>query len=221
MRHLVLIRHGESAWNRERRVQGQAGTGLSDLGHEQADLVAAWVALTHPDAVLVSSDLQRCRETVAPIAERLGATVTYDDQLRERRFGRWEGRLLTEIQADDTTVWDRWRQGEDVVGELGGETGEELSARASTAFRRHLDALPEDGTVVVVTHGGPIWHGLTALLRLHHGVLGGVGNTAVSQVGADGERRWLEIWNQTAHLPAELRTSFRPSGTRDAPAVGR
>lgn len=222
MKRLVLVRHGQSEWNREHRVQGQSGTGLSEVGHRQAEATAAWIAEAHPDAVLVSSDLQRCRETVAPLASALDRDVTYDPEVRERRFGRWEGLLLSEVEAQDPELWDRWRGGEDVVGLIGGETGQELGLRAATAFQRHLDGHDDEATLVIVTHGGPIWHGLHRLLHLRPGTLGGVGNTAVTEVGVDGANRWLETWNQTAHLPLDLRTFLRSrEARRKAPAVGR
>jgi probable phosphoglycerate mutase len=218
----VLIRHGQSEWNREHRVQGQSGTGLSDVGRRQAEATAAWTAEAHPDAVLVASDLQRCRETAAPLAAALASDVTYDPEVRERRFGRWEGMLLSEVEARDPDLWSRWRDGEDVVGLVGGETGQELGVRAAAAFQRHLEDLDDGATLVMVTHGGPIWHGLHCLLDLRPGTLGGVGNTAVTEVGIDGGSRWLETWNQTAHLPVDLRTFLRPRGARrKAPVVGR
>lgn len=221
MKRLVLVRHGQSEWNAERRVQGQSGTGLSRLGAVQAVTTAEWLADAYPDARLVSSDLQRCKETMAPLAELLGREVQYDEAVRERSFGRWEGLLLTEIEAYDEERWARWCTGEDVLDEVDGESGEALSARTEAAFRSHAAELLDDGTVIVVTHGGPIWHGTTALLDVPFGTLGGVANTSITIIGFDGVRAWLEAWNQTAHLPSDQRTFFRESVRRQAPVVGR
>lgn len=216
-RRLVLVRHGQSAWNAQRRIQGHSGEGLTELGRAQAEGTAAWVASTHPDAAVVSSDLQRCRETVAPIAAVLDAEVHVDAQVRERSFGRWEGLSLDEVQDRDPDLFRRWRSGEDVVAEVGGESGEDLARRVTTAYRHHLDTLGSEGRpVVVVTHGGPVWHGLHALLGLPWATLGGVGNAAVSELVLDDGTWRCESWNQTAHLPPHLRTSFRPSETRTA-----
>ena len=220
-RRLVLVRHGQSAWNAQRRIQGQSGEGLTELGRAQADGTAAWVASTHPDAAVVVSDLQRCLETVAPIAATLGAEVVEDPQVRERSFGRWEGLTLDQVEAQDPDLWHRWRRGRDVVAEVGGESGEALARRVTAAYRHHLDTLGADGRpVVVVTHGGPVWHGLHALLGLPWSTLGGVGNAAVSELVLDGRDWRCESWNQTAHLPPHLRTSFRPSETRTAASAG-
>jgi broad specificity phosphatase PhoE len=218
-RRLVLVRHGQSEWNAQHRVQGQSGAGLTDLGHRQAEHTAEWVRRTHPDARLVSSDLRRCRQTVAPIAAALGTDVVEDPQVRERSFGRWEGLSLDEVQAADPDLWARWRSGEDVVAEVGGETGDQLADRVTAALTAHADAR-DGGTVVVVTHGGPVWYGMHALLGLPWATLGGVGNAAVTELVRGGHGWWCESWNQTAHLPVELRTSFRPSETRTAASRG-
>lgn len=220
MTRLVLIRHGQSEWNEQHRIQGQSGSGLTERGHQQARGTAAWVAATHPGAGLVSSDLERCRQTAAPIAAALGVAAREDPQVRERSFGRWEGRTLDEIEVDDAELWYRWRSGEDVVREVGGESGEDLAARVSAAFLAHVDDLGEGDTLVVVTHGGPVWHGMHALLGLPWATLGGVGNASVTEIVRGVHGWWCESWNQTSHLPVELRTSFRPSETRTAASPG-
>lgn len=225
MRRLVLVRHGESSWNRERRIQGQAGTGLSELGATQARHAAAWLAAAYPDATVVSSDLQRCRETVAPIAAALGADVTFDEALRERDFGDWSGRLLADVETEEDERWTRWTAGEDVVAEIGGESSDDLRTRVVAAFERILRETPDDAAAIVVTHGGPVWHGTHALLGFTDPVLGGVANASVTELGSSGGPPWLQCWNQVAHLPADLVTSLRPSvgrtPERAAPPVGR
>lgn len=221
MTRLVLVRHGQSEWNAQHRIQGHSGSGLTPRGRAQAEGTAAWVAATHPDAVLVSSDLPRCRETAGPIAGALDVAVIVDPQLRERSFGRWEGLTMEGVQAADPQLWTRWRSGEDVVAEVGGESGDVLAQRVTTALHRHVESAGGEGrTIVVVTHGGPVWHGLHALLGLPWATLGGVGNAAVSEVVRGEHGWWLESWNQTAHLPPDLRTSFRPSETRTAASRG-
>jgi glucosyl-3-phosphoglycerate phosphatase len=210
---LVLVRHGQSSWNAERRIQGHAGSGLTEAGREQSDATARWVAQTHPDAMLVSSDLQRCVATAGPIAEQLGREPTLDPRLRERSYGRWEGRTVDDVAREDPDLWVRFQAGEDVAPLVGGESADDLAARVSVAFEEHLAGAGEDGTVVVVTHGGPIWHALHHLLALPWGSLGGVGNAGVSELMHDAVGWWCESWNQTAHLPVHLRTSFRPAET--------
>lgn len=226
MRHLVLVRHGQSEWNVERRIQGQAGTGLSELGRRQAERTAAWLAESYPDAELWSSDLERCRQTVAPLERLLGTTPTFDEGLRERDFGDWSGLLLTEVERGYGELWARWRDGDDVVAEVGGESSPVLAARVTATLDRILDGLPEHGLAVVVTHGGPVWHGTHHLLSLPEGTLGGVANASITELvrGADGVHR-LSAWNQIAHLPPQMRSFLRPADgrvtSRAAPPVGR
>jgi glucosyl-3-phosphoglycerate phosphatase len=212
VRRLVLVRHGESRWNAEARIQGQRCEGLSDVGHAQAKVTAAALAATYPDAVLVSSDLQRTVETAAPLAEALDQQPRLDARLRERSFGAWEGRLRAEVIAADPGRWQRWLDGEDVVGEVGGEYAHELAARVEPVLRELLAATPAGGVTIAVTHGGPVWHGTHRVLDLPAGTLGAVGNTSVTElVTFDDGAVVLDRWNELAHLPVELRVGWIPS----------
>jgi broad specificity phosphatase PhoE len=87
---LLLVRHGETDWNRDGRWQGGSDTRLNDLGREQARALAE--RLDGSIDVLYSSDLARARETAEIVAAKLGLEVHVDPRLRERSFGSWEGR---------------------------------------------------------------------------------------------------------------------------------
>jgi glucosyl-3-phosphoglycerate phosphatase len=222
VRRLLLVRHGESIWNAEGRIQGQRCAGLSDIGHAQAKVTGAALAEAHPTARVVTSDLQRCQETAAPLLAALGVDAVLDDRLRERSFGAWEGRLRPEVAAEDEARVIRWRAGEDVIGEVGGETAEMLTDRVGPALRELLAATPAGGVTIAVTHGGPVWHGTHLLLGLPKGTLGTVDNASVTELASwRGDDVVLHRWNETAHLPVELRTGWVPSLTSDAPPVGR
>lgn len=186
MRRLVLLRHGESVWNAEARIQGQRCAGLSALGHEQAEVTATMLAARYPDALLVSSDLQRTVETAAPLAAALQREPTLDAGLRERTFGGWEGQLRTQVAASDAARWARWLAGEDLIAEVGGESAAQLADRVEPVLRRWLAATPLGGVTIAVTHGGPVWHGTHRLLGLAPGTLGGVSNAAITELVAWG-----------------------------------
>jgi broad specificity phosphatase PhoE len=94
---LLLVRHGETDWNRDGRWQGQSDTPLNEVGRQQAVRVAE--ELDGID-VVYSSDLARARETAEIVAERLGLDVELDERLRERSFGAWEGKTGPEIEAE-------------------------------------------------------------------------------------------------------------------------
>lgn len=202
---LLLVRHAETLWNVERRVQGQGGGGLSDRGRKQAAVTAAYLAAVAGDAVLHTSDLQRCVETATPLERALGRGARREHGLRERDFGTWTGRLAREIEREFPDQWRRWCAGEDVIGEVGGEATLVFTRRVVTTVSRLLEAARPGATVVCITHGGPTWHATRALLGLTDGVLGGVHNASITELGADaGGRFHLRAWNQTSHLPADL-----------------
>lgn len=145
-RRVVLLRHGQTAWNAARRFQGQSDIPLDPTGLRQAEAAAALLAGQRPDAVL-TSDLARALDTATPLARRLGLSVTVDPRLRETDLGRWEGLTHTEVKGSFPQEWDDW-----VAGRLerrgGGESREEVGVRMRAAL---ADAVGD--TVVLVTHG--------------------------------------------------------------------
>lgn len=221
MRTVLLVRHGQSHWNVERRIQGQDGTGLTDRGHAQVAATAAFVAEELPGARVVTSDLQRCLETVAPLAQATGTDPVHDPGLRERHFGRWQGLLVDEVAEAEPDVFARWGRGEDVVPEVGGESSEQLAERVVATVRRHLAEVPDGGALVCVTHGGPVHHGTARLLAVPSRTFGGVANAGLTRFGVNGERVWLDAWNSVGHLPLALRTTTGAVQGRRPPPVGR
>lgn len=209
MRQLVLVRHGVTSWNVEGRIQGQGGAGLSDEGREQADLTATWLAESFPSARLYSSDLQRCRETVGPLAELTGERVEFRQELRERDFGDWTSHTHAEVADRWPDEWTRWRNGEDVATAIGGETTDALAERVSALSHEVVSTLDDDTAAILVTHGGSIWHGVHRLVGLPSGSLGGVGNASVTVLHVYDHAVQLSLWNQVGHLPPRLRTWFR------------
>lgn len=222
MRHLVLVRHGESVWNAAGRIQGQRCAGLSPTGRAQAAQVASALAARYPAATLVTSDLRRAEETAAPLAAALGRAARTDARLRERHFGAWEGRLRDEVRDEDPHRWERWWTGDDVVAEVGGETASDLIDRVLDVFGDLLASTPDDGATIAVTHGGTIWHGTHALFGLPVPTLGGVANASVATfVAHGGTEVFLDRWNEIAHLDVPARPSDEDRATSDAPPVGR
>ncbi len=215
MGRLLLVRHGESIWNEAAIVQGQDGPGLSERGHAQARHVGDWLAQEAPDAALVSSDLVRCIETAAPYADATQLEPELDERLRERHFGSWQGVSRAELETRDPELWRRFRAREDVLEETGGESTPMLVDRVLPTLRELADRAP---VTVVFTHGGPVWHGVHALLGVGEGTLGPVTNAGVTIVDIDaghGAARLL-TWNQVGHLPRDLRTTWpSPAGTGD------
>ena len=177
----MLWRHGRTAWNDENRFQGTTDVPLDAIGIGQAERAARLVAAFPPDAV-VSSDLERARQTAAPLLALTGIEAAYDEGLRETYGGRWQGLVTSQIEAMDPELWAAWRRGEDVPAG-GGEMRHEVADRACTVVAKSLDSLGPERTLVVVTHGGTARSIIGRMLDLpsdRWGVLGGLANCAWS-----------------------------------------
>jgi broad specificity phosphatase PhoE len=144
---LLLVRHGETDWNAEGRLQGHTDRPLSDYGRRQAQQLAA--ELDGEELVAIySSDLARARETAEIVGRRLGLPTVFDPDLREKDWGTWEG--LTAAERDRV--------------ELVGESTEAHRDRILDALRRISERHPGDGCVLVVTHGGSMRRVQTAAM---------------------------------------------------------
>src|SRR5687768_17379924 len=126
---VVLIRHGETEWNRDQRIQGHLDVPLSERGLRQAERLAAWLAEEAPAAVL-SSDLRRARVTAEVLAAGR-VPVVLEPRIREGRFGSFEGLTTAEIREAFPEEFRAWR--EDAVRHRppGGETLEDLQERCT------------------------------------------------------------------------------------------
>lgn len=183
---VVLLRHGQTDYNRAGRLQGQVDIPLNEAGLEQARAAASVVAGFSP-ALVVSSDLGRAIETARIVADALvdDVSVVPDPRLRERAFGELEGMYDAEIRERYPTVWAARRVGERLVG-VGAEDRGEVGARFAEAVWEHLGRLPEGSTLLVVAHGACIALGITALLGLdpeEFTGIRGVGNCHWSVLG--------------------------------------
>jgi probable phosphoglycerate mutase len=158
---LIVWRHGNTDWNRDDRVQGQLDAPLNDVGREQAAAAAKILARRRPDAI-VSSDQSRAVDTAAALATLTGLPVRYDERLRERYYGGWQGRTLVEVAAEFPDEFARWRNGDPAPG-CDIESQDDVGKRVGAALQEAVDANP-GGTVVVVTHGGGARQGIACLL---------------------------------------------------------
>ena len=161
MTRVLLWRHGQTAYNADNRIQGQLDAPLSALGRTQAAAVAPRLADLEPD-LLFSSDLSRAADTVAPLAALIGAPVTYDERLRERHFGLFEGHTTAELADLYPAALAAWRAG-DQVDEVGMEPQDAVAKRVASALHDYAAAAP-GGTIVVATHGGAAIQGTARVL---------------------------------------------------------
>jgi len=147
-----LVRHGETAWNAERRLQGQIDIALNATGLRQAAAAGRWLARTSVDAIY-SSDLQRAWATAQAIGQACGLPVTAAPEMRERNYGLFQGMTYDEAKA---THPERYARFEKRDPDYAFETGESLLAmyaRVTGRLQALADAHPGQ-TVVVVLHGG-------------------------------------------------------------------
>ena len=151
MTTLLLVRHGETDWNRDRRWQGHSDTPLNETGRQQALELAA--QLDPPDRIY-SSDLARARETAEILSARLGVPVVLDERLRERGFGAWEGLTMEEIEARFAADLARWRAREG-AGAFDAEDFQTFAERVG-GFLDEVLARHHGEEVLVVAHGGTI-----------------------------------------------------------------
>lgn len=152
---LLLVRHGETLWNREQRWQGQTDVPLSPLGHEQARSLAHRLRELVPDAAAIySSDLARARDTAIAAAQALGLEIVEDTGLREMDVGVWSGLARDEIRERFAFDWDRIAAGDDPP-RGGGETLACFSERVFSTLRR-IVRRHHGAPIVAVTHGGAI-----------------------------------------------------------------
>lgn len=152
MTELILIRHGETEWNRERRMQGQIDTPLSDLGRAQAEAVGQRLA-RHPFHRIYSSDLTRAWDTAAAISRASGHDVVPEPRLRECTFGMFEGLTYPEMAQRYPAEHARFLLREDdyaVPG--GGESPRQFYERSLGCLEAIAAAHPGE-CIVVVTHG--------------------------------------------------------------------
>lgn len=203
---ILLIRHGETAWNAERRLQGHLDIALNAEGERQAVALGRALA-AEPIDLIVSSDLQRARQTAEAIAAaRVDAgAVQRDPQLRERCYGGFEGLLYSEIAARFPLEFAAW-QARDVdavlpPGKNRGESFRHFYDRAMTAIMGHAARHP-GRTLALVAHGGVLECAYRAALGLPLETPRDfkVHNASVNRFVAEEGKLRLVSWGEVEHL---------------------
>jgi 2,3-bisphosphoglycerate-dependent phosphoglycerate mutase/probable phosphoglycerate mutase len=195
---LLMLRHGETDFNTERRMQGQLDSTLTELGVAQSRAVAPLLAQRRPDRLL-SSDLRRAADTADEVGLVCGLPVKLDARLRETHLGEWQGRTAADIEAAEPGVIARWRS-DPTWAPPGGESRLEVVARALpvvTELAAELADSDRDGgaaTVLLCGHSG-VFAGLTAALlglpEANWPVISGLGNCRWAELTRrDGRSRW-------------------------------
>ncbi|MFJ3056028.1 histidine phosphatase family protein [Herbaspirillum sp. NPDC087042] len=207
MTDILLIRHGETDWNVDKRLQGHIDIPLNEAGQRQVRALGEALAGEGIDAIF-ASDLQRAHATAQAVAEVAGLAVQTDAGLRERCYGAFEGLRHVDIEARYPEAYRVWKAREPdaryPAGERIAETMREFYERSVQAVERVL-ALGKYRKVAIVTHGG-------VLECLHHWASDShftqprsfdIFNASVNRLQWDGQRVRIRSWGEIGHLDRE------------------
>jgi broad specificity phosphatase PhoE len=217
---VYLVRHGETAWNAERRFQGQLDVELSAKGIEQAQAVAEWLASQDVNfSALYTSDLQRAAQTAEIIGNRLALEPQWEVALREINAGEWQGMLATEVEQRYPGQLAQWDREVDNFTVPGGESIPLVQKRVFARYNEIVASHPGQA-IILISHGAALSALLAALhnwdlLETWHTRKARMGNTGVSVVRFDHERSAHEslIINSFEHLgePSGMEHTMDPN----------
>jgi ribonuclease H / adenosylcobalamin/alpha-ribazole phosphatase len=197
----LLLRHGQTALSVQRRYSGRGNPELTDLGRQQAQAAAQYLAERGGIAALVSSPLQRAYDTATAAAKALGLDVTVDDDLIETDFGTWEGLTFAEAAERDPELHTRWLR-DTSTKPPGGESFDAALERVSRARERLIAKYP-GATVLVVSHVTPIKMLLRQALDAGPGILYrlhlDLASLSIAEFYSDGASS-VRLVNQTGYL---------------------
>jgi probable phosphoglycerate mutase len=197
---VIAIRHGETAWNVDTRIQGQLDIPLNDTGRWQARRLAQALA-DEPLHAVYASDLGRALETAQALAEAVGLEVVTDPGLRERGFGIFEGRTWKEIEQQWPDLSARWRQRDPEFGPEGGETLASFYDRCIRTASR-IAAAHTGQSIALVAHGGVLdcLYRAGSRIALQAPRTWELGNAGINRLLYTAEGFTLVGWGDTFHL---------------------
>ncbi|HEY3598357.1 MAG TPA: histidine phosphatase family protein [Paraburkholderia sp.] len=218
---ILFVRHGETDWNRIKRIQGHIDIPLAVTGIEQAQRLAERFAREAKEGARVdaiySSDLQRARQTAQPLADALGLPVALSQGLRERSYGAFQGHDSDEIAARFPDEYAQWQTRDPGFAPPEGESQRAFYHRVLHALEPIVAAHP-DGRIVCVAHGGVLdcvyrfAHGLSLDAPRNYALL----NTSINVVDYDGGNATVVSWADVQHLGGHSEDdSFKKTPERD------
>lgn len=205
MKRCYLIRHAQTLWNRDNRLQGHSDLPLSPLGLEQSRRLASWFSTHAPLQGIFTSHLRRSQETARAIAaaQYPPQSPVVEPFLAEMHLGDWEGLTPEEVDARFEGAYQQWLVRPSSVRISGAEPLESFRERARSALEKILTSF-EEGTCVVVSHGGIIASLLADILEADYDrVLRRLRleNTGITAIECCGDRAPYLLWiNSTTHL---------------------
>ena len=197
---ILAVRHGETEWNRDTRIQGHTDIPLNARGRRQAELLARALR-DEPIAAFYASDLSRALDTAQAVARLHGKTVGTHTGLRERCFGRFEGQTWADLEARWPEDAKAWRTRVPDFAPLGGESLQHLRERVVATVEELASRHPGE-QVMMVAHGGvlDILYRAATRLELQAPRSWDLSNTAVNRLLWSPEGLSLVGWADTTHL---------------------
>ena len=201
---LCVVRHGETAWNAEHRVQGQLDVPLNAVGQAQAQAAAKALAREKFDAIY-SSDLSRARQTAAPTAELFSMQVVLEKDLRERHYGIFERLTYAEVKVRYPEDYARFEARDPDYAFRTGESLKDFSVRSIAVISMIADR-HKDRDILVFTHGG-------VLDKLYRHITGlplsaprdfGIPNAGLNRIELTPGGWQVRAWADVAHLGRAL-----------------
>lgn len=200
MKRIYFIRHGESDWNKKKRVQGQKNTKLTEKGRKQAHLLGKKLNKLNID-IIYSSDLDRAKETSEIINEYINSELILSKMLREMNFGNWTGKLLQNIKENKKEDYNKWMTYPELVKFDSGESLEDVKKRMNKFFKEILkNDMYKD--IAIVSHGSTIKMGIIALLKAENSLYKNMSihNTSLTVIELRDYNNVLLRFNDTSHL---------------------
>ena len=201
-----MVRHGETDWNIEGRAQGQTDTPLNQRGHAQAQLVGSRLASVE-FAAAYASDLSRVTETADPIVGGRNLELQTMSDLREKRYGRWEGMSYKDVEEQYPELFQRLFQDDIHFAPPDGESDSDVYRRVGAATETLRSAHDGDENVLIVAHGGTLRAMLVNLLKMPAEYMWRFklanGSLSVVSLYTDGGAT-LDLLNDTNHLGGSL-----------------
>jgi broad specificity phosphatase PhoE len=205
---VYLIRHGETEYNRDGKLQGDSDVPLSDRGKTQAEVLAArlkdeFSRNGEKVSAIYSSNLRRTLDTARAIGERLGLVPQPVRELREIDLGSWEGKTPDEISAEkDIAFFEEWKKDPARMRAPGGENLEDVESRVIPKFDELKKNHEKSDAIIIVSHGGSIGVILSHILRmdLNDALKIRQDNTALNLIEVRGDGEYILVQNDTSHL---------------------
>ena len=197
---ILAIRHGETAWNVDTRIQGHLNIPLNDTGHWQGQRLGQALA-GEGIAAIYASDLSRAHDTALYVSRATGVPVVPELGLRERGFGEFEGKTFAEIEIALPDQAQRWRKRDPSFTPAGGESLLQVQARVLATVNRLAKQHPGE-LIVMVGHGGvmDVLYRAATRLDLQAARTWLLGNTAINRLLWSSEGLSLVGWSDTQHL---------------------